>query len=1096
LVAPRATGGDNGSVESAGGTETEQHVVEVRQPERAPRQVTISARVEVGRECDGIVVDDARVSRRHLALEPGPSTLTVVDLGSTNGTLVNDALISESAELEVGDRIRLGDVEIAVVSGPAALAAPPRLHDLQARPGDGAVIRFRAGTPGERAAQGMASAVRKARSRLAGLGPDLNAITPQICLVDPFRDPSTGDVVTEGSVVDVVRREIWMAVTAESPPEPPERPLALVLGSALPAGAELNLLVEGYGLVVSGAASPDAELAGMNLPALAHAEGELRTAMVQSFVAFLIGRASREQFLEVLNTAEPGGVELTVQRVYGRGLAALEDSWARSLEGERPKVKLRGFLALTVRYLRPYRRRELEIFVYMLFSLAFTTVFPFGVRAIFDDGIGHHDFGKIQQILGILAVALVVSMLAGLRRAYLAAYVSSSVTRDLRVEMFTRLQSLSAGWFSGQQEGDVMSRLFSDVGQLESALSGTIRDGVFQLLTVLVSAAVLLSLSPLLAIIVIVGAPVVGIVYRVMSSGARKRSLAVQEELGSTYTIATENYGAQAVVKAFGLEDKEGDRFTRGSQRLFGREIKLQLFAGLFGLSINAIVAVLQISVLGLGAWLVVHGHLQLGSLVAFTTAMGQVISPVTGLTGIGQQIQSSMGSLLRINEVIDATPEIADAPAASELPPLAREVRLDNVSFSYTPQRTTLEGVNCVIPAGTRVAFVGPTGAGKSSVLHLIMRFYDVGDGALLFDGHDAREVTVASLRGQIGVVFQDTFLFDTTIGENIAMGKPGASEAEIEAAARAAELHEFVEALPRGYNTLVGERGGRLSGGQRQRLAIARALLRNPRILVLDEATSALDPRTERLISDTLETVGEGRTTIAVTHRLPSIMNYDQIFVMSAGHLVERGTHTELLAFNGIYAELWTEQTGGIATTEAPFDAVGALSAVTIFSGLARDELTAAASRLRAVELPAGARLAQNSGMLAIVRKGRPRVFEPGLNGQLLPAATLQPGDAFGLSALLGAETGAELVAEEPVELLVLDSDSLAALAAIHPSVSAALMGEGDGRAGPQGGELLSRASMIMRASLVGAGGLPAPEPVRAEIARMSGVFPVAPS
>ena len=382
--------------------------------------------------------------------------------------------------------------------------------------------------------------------------------------------------------------------------------------------------------------------------------------------------------------------------------------------------------------------------------------------------------------------------------------------------------------------------------------------------------------------------------------------------------------------------------------------------------------------------------------------------------------------------------------PAATELPPVTREVRLDNVGFSYTAQRTTLEGVSCVIPAGTRVAFVGPTGAGKSSVLQLIMRFYDVDDGALLFDGHDAREVTVASFRGQLGVVFQDTFLFDTTLGENIAMGKPGASEAEIEAAARAAELHDFVQTLPRGYNTLVGERGGRLSGGQRQRLAIARALLRNPRILVLDEATSALDPRTERLISDTLERVGEGRTTIAVTHRLTSITNYDQIFVMSAGHLVERGTHAELLALDGVYAELWGEQTGGIAADRSAVRRGGRT--------LGRDHLLrphARRARGRRVQAPSRSSFPrardshENSGMLAIVRKGRPRVFAPGLDGQLMPAAALQPGDAFGLSALLGAETGAELVAEEPVELLVLDSDSLAALAAIHPSVAAALMG-----------------------------------------------------
>ena len=251
-------------------------------------------------------------------------------------------------------------------------------------------------------------------------------------------------------------------------------------------------------------------------------------------------------------------------------------------------------------------------------------------------------------------------------------------------------------------------------------------------------------------------------------------------------------------------------------------------------------------------------------------------------------------------------------------------------------------------------------------------------------------------------------------------------------------------MQTLPRGYNTLVGERGGRLSGGQRQRLAIARALLRNPRILVLDEATSALDPRTERLISDTLERVGEGRTTIAVTHRLTSITNYDQIFVMSAGHLVERGTHSELLALDGVYAELWGEQTGGIASTEAPFDAVGALSAVTIFSGLTRDELAAAASRLRALELPAGARLAQNSGMLAIVRKGRPRVFAPGLDGQLMPgggAAARRRLRAL-RAARRGDRSGARRrrAGRAPRARF---RQPWRSLAAIHPSVAAALMG-----------------------------------------------------
>ena len=337
-----------------------------------PHQVTIDSRVVVGRECEGIVVEDGRVSAVHLALDPSPATLTVVDLGSTNGTLVNGALISAPTELRVGDLIRLGDVEIAVVAGPVAAAPPHRLHELEARPIDGAVIRFRAGTPGERAAAGMASSVRKARTRLAGLGPELKAVAPQICLVDPFPDPSTGETVTEGSVVDVGRREIWMAVTAESPAESPERPLALLLGSALPAAADLGVLLEGYGLAVGDAASPDAELANMDLPNLADADGELRTAMILSFVAFLLAQASRDDFLRMLHTR--GARPRRRRRAGGvrQRLAALEESGPTRSSGNGRRSRSESSCVSRLAICARICDREIEMFVYMLFGLAFT----------------------------------------------------------------------------------------------------------------------------------------------------------------------------------------------------------------------------------------------------------------------------------------------------------------------------------------------------------------------------------------------------------------------------------------------------------------------------------------------------------------------------------------------------------------------------------------------------------------------------------------------------------------------------------------------------------------------------------------------------
>ena len=312
-------------------------------------------------------------------------------------------------------------------------------------------------------------------------------------------------------------------------------------------------------------------------------------------------------------------------------------------------------------------------------------------------------------------------------------------------------------------------------------------------------------------------------------------------------------------------------------------------------------------------------------------------------------------------------------------------------------------------ITAGQRVAFVGPTGAGKSSVLQLLMRFYDPDEGGVFFDGVDIRDATVESLRRQLGVVFQETFLFNSTIAENIGLGNPNATDAQIQEAAKAAELHDFVTSLPRGYETLVGERGGRLSGGQRQRLSIARALLRDPRVLVLDEATSALDPRTERMIADTLERVGQGRTTIAVTHRLTSITGYDQIFVVVAGQVVEHGTHDELVAAGGVYASLWAEQTGGVAPTEAPFDAAGALARIPLFSGLDPAGLADVARPAAGGRAGRPARrMPEGGGRLSIIRHGRATVLAPDFTGELAPLAEVGPGDAFGLSALLGEEKG----------------------------------------------------------------------------------------
>jgi ABC-type multidrug transport system fused ATPase/permease subunit len=1064
-------------------------IVVIEEPGAEPRRVEVSGAVEIGRECEGVELSDPAVSRRHLVLRLEDGGVVVEDLGSGNGTYVNGVRLVGSSALGPDDVVTFGDSRLSIVptaaratvapTGPRptvtapvpepSVAAPPTpgrraaLDELEVLEVDGGAVRFRRGTRGEVAAKGVAADLKRAKKMLAGFGSEPWGVEPQVCLVDPFPDPADPEsIVAEGSVVDGSKAEVWMVVTAESPPEPVVRPLVHLFGASLPAVDDIRPFFDGYGLHLAGAPEPDPGLREQPLPPLGSAEGELGSAMSLSFVRHLIERESEKEFVRFVSTAQPARLDDSANAVYGMGMAALEQRWLENLSSAGPGAKPQAFLRVAASYIRPHVRREAEMFVYMLASLAFTMAFPFVSRTLIDTAIPSGKFSEVAKLLVVLGVTFAISMLSGLRRSYLSAFVSASVVREIRRRMFVRLQRLSMGWFHRHQQGDVLSRFFSDVGELEEGISQVLREGFFEILSLGVSATVLMILNPFLGAIVLLGAPLVAVVYRGMSAGALKRSTAVQEQTGAMLTVTSENYDAQPVVKAFSLERHELGRFDRSADRLFRQQMKLQLFGGLFGLSVNGIVTMLRLVVLGLGSWLILDGQLSIGGLVAFLGVMGEVLSPVAALTGLGQQLQSSAGALVRVNEVLEEEPAITDPPDAPDLPPLARDIRFAGVGFSYTSERQILQDVDLRIAAGTRVAFVGPSGAGKSSILQLLMRFYDPDEGAVVFDGRDVRTATLASLRSQVGVVFQDTFLFDASIRENIRIGRLDATDADVEAAAKAAELHDFVAGLPRGYDTGVGEQGSRLSGGQRQRLSIARTLLRNPTVLLLDEATSALDPRTERLISGTLQRVSEGRTTIAVTHRLLSVVDYDQIFVVVDGRIVEHGTHAELVARQGVFADLWAEQTGGIVPAGAPFDAAAALGRVALFAQLDRAGLEDAARRLVADDMQAGARVAEGGGRLVIVRSGRARVLVPGVGGGLTTAAELGAGDAFGLSAILGQGRGTILEAVDEVRVLSLGDQDIAALAATHPTVAAALEGGAVAAAGPVGGTRLSRATM----------------------------------
>ena len=1044
--------------------------VEITTPDGVRTVRIVDRVVTVGREVAEVdlVVSDPTVSRRHLSLEPGPGPdqVVVTDLGSRHGTRVDGTAVTAPTVVGVGARIEAGRTTITV--GSAAGGTPPptpsSAHPVPAAAtgplptawsvvdGKGIEVRYRPGTAGAAAAASVHDLARRARRALSGFGSEPDGVPVVLHLVDPFPDPNDPDrLVTEGTVVE--GREAWLVVTPERPPDDPHRALARVFGSTLPAAEEVAHLLDGYGLWLAGQDPPDPEVVAAHPGALDDLDEAARTALVPSFVGYVIGREGEDTFRDLL--ASPAGrVTERWSELYGRSHTALEEAWREAGAQAGGKGGAGDFLRLSWRYLRPYRLRQAEVFGYLLLSLAFTSVYPFATRSLFDSALPSGEMSEVLRILALLGIAFAVSLAAELRETYQSSWISGSVVQDLRKELFGRVQRLPDSWLSRHGQGDVLSRLVSDVARVQAGLSTAISDGIFQVVSIVVAAAVMLTIDLRLGLLVLVGAPLVALVYRKMAAEAQRRSLAMAEEHSAMIEVASENYQALPVVKAFNLADRENERFDRASRRLFRSQVRLSLFSGLFGVSVNGIVTLIRLLVLGLGAWLIFQGSFTVGGLVAFLGIMGQVLAPVTGLTDLGQTVQEALGPLSRLDEVLTAPlePDDDDLP---DLEPMAQSLTLSGVALSYTAERRALDGVDLTIAAGSRVAFVGPSGSGKSTVLRVLLRLYEPDEGAVLVDGVDVASRSLASLRAQTGVVFQDSFLFDATVRENIALGAPGASEERIMAAARAAEVDSFIDVLPRGYDTLVGDGGRNLSGGQRQRVALARALVGDPTILLLDEATSALDARTERQIGRTLERVAAGRTTIAVTHRLASVVTYDQVVVVEEGRFVEIGTHDELLTRGGTYARLWAEQTGAPVAPAAAFDLDAALARISLFAALDAPARADVAAHMRPLRVAAGDPVTEDPDTLVLVTSGRARSTRSGVAGPV--HRTLGPGDVFGLGAVLGEGGDGTLTAVEDVTVRTLLPEDLLVLADRHPQIDAARSGRTES-AGPRTGHVLA--------------------------------------
>src|SRR5260221_2438593 len=574
-----------------------------------------------------------------------------------------------------------------------------------------------------------------------------------------------------------------------------------------------------------------------------------------------------------------------------------------------------GALATIYAFVKPYLKNYKKILTFVGLGVLVETLFnvfmPLSLKFLIDDALGEEDFQALYVILGVLAAAGIFTSIVAVWYERWDARLAASIIADVRANLFEHVQNLPAGYFARTRRGEILSRFSIDLSAFEGSIKSFANSAALPFLELIAGIILMLFLNWQLAAVALLVFPITLIGPRILTPKAVQANYEQKLNESSLLGMVQENIAAQAVVKAFSLQ-----RRTFGWFKMRNNDVRQKTASALFlstmvERTVTISVLLLHLVVLAIGAYLATKGQITIGTFVTFESAFWEVSYNIAHLMHFIPVSIQSAAAVRHIQELLDEPTRGADRPGAPDLPRITNDITFDRVTFQYEGSETpVLDNLSLKLNVGKSIAIVGPSGSGKSTLLNLILRLYVPDEGRVTIDGVDIRRVTRESLRRGMAVVFQENMLFNMSIRENIRLGKEGASDEEVTEAARKAEIHRYIMSLPQKYDTPVGERGDTLSGGQRQRIAIARAIIRNPSVLLLDEATSALDQTTEAAINRTLLKVAEGRTMIWSTHRLTSVVEMDEIIVISGGRAIERGSHAQLLAAHGIYRKLWDDQ------------------------------------------------------------------------------------------------------------------------------------------------------------------------------------------